>query len=445
MNDNKPIYIGGWQFGDTIRQELNGPIGNGEVTYPNGDRFKGYFHLSYASINGPAYAAEGRYDFADGAYIEKAWIHTSSDRTLFDLHGVFRIHHSQGYDSIAMFRKSKRFGFELVLVEKPFAIEWYAGERLREVEVKSYVIADQDEDCLALDLTLADGTRVVEHGGRYTANDYNNHIYEPHTEVTVYFPNGDSIDHWGWGLKLLKPYDGYITVHKAETQLCREEIWKEGEMKEAKEWEYDLRSAKRLHLPNPFGEGETVAWVWKNGHIEYRTAGWTYDGEVSDDRPEGKGKLVGNKYSHEGESYSGEFHEGQAHGQGVYENVKAGLCQEGAFVNGVYQEPNAAAEPVMLHARHGHSSWSISSQGAWKHEECDFEAKLERLPFSGFGDINIARIEKDCITLTDYYGNVKTLRRGETVRYTAEIEGREWSDGCVYDGDDYSLELTWRE
>ena len=33
------------QFGDTIRQELDGPIGEGEVTYPNGDHFKGYFHL----------------------------------------------------------------------------------------------------------------------------------------------------------------------------------------------------------------------------------------------------------------------------------------------------------------------------------------------------------------------------------------------------------------
>ena len=77
--------------------------------------------------------------------------------------------------------------------------------------------------------------------------------------------------------------------------------------------------------------------------------------------------------------------------------------------------------------------------------EKDFEAKLDRLPFSGFGDINIARIEKGCITLTDYYGNVKELHPGETVRYTAEIEGREWSDGCVYDGDDYSLELTWKK
>ena len=26
----------------------------------------------------------------------------------------------------------------------------------------------------------------------------------------------------------------------------------------------------------------------------------------------------------------------------------------------------------------------------------------------------------------------------------AEIEGREWSDGCVYDGTEYKLVLTWK-
>ena len=172
-------------------------------------------------------------------------------------------------------------------------------------------------------------------------------------------------------------------------------------MIEAKDWERDLRAAKSLRLPNPLGEGEADALLWKNGHIEYRLKGWTYDGEVDDDRPEGEGVLSGDRFSHEGESYVGEFHEGRAHGQGLFENAEAGIRQEGAFVKGFYQEPNAASEPIILHARHGHSSWSISRQGEWKYEEKDFEAKLDRLPFSGFGDIKIARIEKDCITLTN--------------------------------------------
>ena len=445
MNDNKPIYKGGWQFGDTVCQKLKGPIGDGEVTYPNGDHFKGYFHLSYASINGPAYAADGRYDFADGSFIEKAWINTSSDQTIFDLHGVFRIQHPQGHESIAMFSKNKRIGFELVLAEKPYAIEWYADEQLRELEVKSYDIAEPAKDCLTLTLTLADGTRIVQSGGRYTCNNYNNYIYEPHTDVSVYFPNGDSIDHWGGCLKLLKPYDGYLTQHCAETQMSREERWEQGTCVEAEEWKRDTRTAKKLSLPQPFGEGEADALVWRDGHIEYNFGEWTYDGEVKDDRPEGRGTLVCEKYSHKGESYVGEFHEGCAHGQGVFENTKAGIRQEGTFFNGEYQEPNAATEPIMLHAHHGHSSWSIRSQSDWKYTDSDFEAKLESLSFSGFGDIKIVRIEKDCITLTDYYGNVKELHPGETIHYSAEIEGREWSDGCVYDGDDYSLDLTWED
>lgn len=444
MNENKPIYKGRWQFGDTIRQELKGPIGDGQVTYPNGDRFKGYFHLSYASINGPAYAAEGRYDFADGSYIERAWINTDSSNTIFDLEGVFRVHRDGGLDSIALFFRNQRHSFELFLANKPYAVEWYHDKRLREVEVNDYDIAEPAKDCLTLTLTLADGTRIVQSGGRYTCNSYNNYIYEPYTDVTVYFPNGDSIDHWGGGLKLLKPYDGYLTLHCAETQMSREERWEQGTCVEAEEWKRDTRTAKKLSLPQPFGKGETDALVWRDGHIKYNFGEWTYDGETRDDRPAGKGVMMGN-YSYKGQRYEGEFSKGRANGHGVFEDTKAGIRQEGTFVDGVYQESNPAKGTIMLHARHGHSHWSINSQGDWKFEENIFEARLDKLPFSGFGNVSIVRIEKDCITLTDYYGNVKELHHGETIHYTAEIEGREWSDGCVYDGDDYSLDLTWED
>ena len=127
------IYKGDWQLADTILEKLAGPIGDGEVWYPNGDHFKGAFHLSYASINGPAYAADGRYEFADGSYIERAWIHTSKDKKpqWWGLHGVFRIHHPEGPDSIAMFlRGGKRYGFELFLGNKPWVNEWYANDSI---------------------------------------------------------------------------------------------------------------------------------------------------------------------------------------------------------------------------------------------------------------------------------------------------------------------------
>ena len=440
--NNKPIYKGGWQFGDTIRQELKGPIGDGQVNYPNGDRFKGYFHLSYSSINGPAYAAEGRYDFADGSYIERAWINTNSSGTMFDLQGVFRVHRDGGLDSIALFSRNQRHSFELFLADKPYAIEWYYDKRLREVEVDDYDIKEPAEDCLTLTFTLADGTRIVQNGGRYQVNQYGKKIYEPYTHVTVQFPNGDSIDHWGGCLKQLKPYNGYLTLHCAETQMAREEKWEEGTCVEAQEWKYDIFAAKKVSLPLPFSEGETSALVWRDGHIEYNFREWMYDGETKDDRPDGKGILTGYR-NYEGQRYEGEFHEGRAHGQGVFENTKAGICQAGTFVDGVYQEPNPAEGTIMLYARHGHSSWSIGSESDWEYKENIFEAKLDRLPFSGFMDISIVRIEKDRITLTNHYGNVKELHPGENIHYTAAIKGQEWSDGCVYDGDEYSLDLTW--
>ena len=36
-------YVGSWQHGSTVLQKLDGPIGDGAVYYPNGDRFKGYW------------------------------------------------------------------------------------------------------------------------------------------------------------------------------------------------------------------------------------------------------------------------------------------------------------------------------------------------------------------------------------------------------------------
>ena len=108
------------------------------------------------------------------------------------------------------------------------------------------------------------------------------------------------------------------------------------------------------------------------------------------------------------------------------------------------QEDKPTTEPIILHARHGHSKWSVSQQGDWKYEESDFEAKLGDLYFIGFGSLKIIRIEKNCITLTEYGGKNYLLTPGESISLSVEIEGHEWSDGCAYDGDDYTLELTWK-
>ena len=445
------IYKGGWQWGDTIRQELEGPIGDGEVFYPNGDHFKGVFHLSYASINGPAYAAEGRYTFADGSYIEHAWINTSKDKKpeWWGLHGVFRIqrppHTSElpaagKPDSIAMFlHGGRRYGFEVFFdkgfydKEKLWVEEWYAGDsvvrytgpdELFHYEVLDYELDETSrKDCTVLSLTLRaiDGKiyKVEQRGGDYEPNNYGNYIYKLSTRATLWLPNGDSIDHYGDDVKDFKPYDGYVEVHCAKKAQCRSEHWVKGERVEAKKWQRDWCASKRLTLPNPTGVGqEMTANVWADGHISYNHDEWVYDGEVKNDRPEGQGVLVGNDY----------------HGK---------RCYEGKFIDGQYvNDEETFTGTIMLHAKSGHKSWTVYSDGEWKYKEYDMEAKLGTLGADGFWNYEITKITQEAITIS-FYDKIYTLTPDQPLHLSESIDGDEYSDGCVYDGDDYSLELTW--
>lgn len=434
------LYKGGWQWADTILEKLAGPIGDGEVWYPNGDHFKGNFHLSFANINGPAYAAVGRYDFADGSYIERAWIHTSKDKKpqWWGLHGVFRIHHPDGPDSIAMFlHGGKRYGFELFLSEesweKPWVKEWYAGdsivrysapEELFHYEVVDFEIDETSrEDCTTLKLTLRDGNNVYhieQQGGSYSANKYNNYIYEPSTHVNVQLPNGDILDYHGDDVRDFKPYDGYIDVYCAETGLSRKEHWEKGELTDAQEWQRDCRASIKETLPDPTGvDIELDANVWKDGHIEYKYREWVYDGEVKNNRPHGKGVLVGDR----------------RHGNRRY---------EGIFVDGIFVNKDSFTGEIMLHVKSGHQSWSIGGSSDWEYEESDIQAKLGCLNIDGFWSYEITSIKEDCITI-EFYGKKYELRPDHPLNLYNEIEGDEYSDGCVYNGDDYSLELTWKK
>lgn len=452
------FYKGDFQQEDTILQRLKGPIGNGVVLYPTGDRFEGYFHLNYAHINGPAYCAEGRYDFADGSYIEHAWIETSSDLKTFALKGVYRVKHPKGPDSIAMFVGGKRYGVELFLDEKrPRVREWYANCRENRMNVIDNVPEDYNldvvdyhleedakEGCLKVTMTLKDGLeryQVIQEGGSYINNNYGQSVYEPAVTATVYYPDGNSIDHRGDGLRLLSPYHGCITMHCAATFKKRNELWEDGKMKEATDWEYDIRAAKSRLLPDPFGTKIKIdAEIWADGHICYGGQ-WIYDGEIKNNRPEGHGVLVGG-FEKEGCRYEGDFHKGRCHGNGVFDNEKAGIRQEGEWIEGLFLEPNAATRPIRLHARHGHHEWSTGGSHPWEYHESDFTAQLGKMDFDGFSSFEIVRIENNCITIT-HWRDTYLLTPGETLHLNMEIEGREWSDGCVYDGDDYTLDLTW--
>lgn len=434
-------YHGGWQHGDTIRQELKGPIGEGSVDYDNGDKFSGYFHLSFAHINGPCYAAEGKYTFADGSFIEKAWIVTSSDLEVMDLLGVFRVKRPNDSDSIALFHRNKRYGLELFLAEKPYAIEWYANEKLRELEVASYDIKQLDEDRMTLTINLPDGTRVIQRGGKLELNNYDRMVFDPSVDGDIYYPDGSSYSHWGWGLKYLKPFSGWGTMHQTNGKSV-EQHWENGELVESKPEKWDYRGSTKAELPDPFNADKTIqANVW-DGHIEYNYRQWVYDGEIADNKPNGKGILVGGDVDTRGRRYEGEFKDGLCHGKGVF--TFGDMHQDGIWQNGVFQNPDIPAEAPTLHFSWHHSHWSMSGSDDSERKKWDAEAKLGDLDVQGFHGLKIEEITRDAIKISKY-DNVKTLLKGECIGFSNSIDGYEDHEGCVWDGDDYDLTIFWRE
>lgn len=427
-------YIGGYQFEDVIRQELRGPIGQGTVKYPNGDRFEGSFHLSYAHINGPAYAADGRYQFADGSVIEHAWINTSADLAVMDLIGVYRVKHPQGPDTITPFYRHKRNGIEVVLAEKPYAIEWYEDEKLQELEMDSYNYKQIDEDRSILTVKLKNGTIIKHRSGDLESNDYDHMVFKTLFESEVHYPDGSFIDCYGYHLRNLKPYDGYLTIHSTNGK-CHNENWKEGQLEKSEEERWDYSGAKRAELPDPFNKSNTMeAQVWI-GHICYRYSTWIYDGEMKDGRPDGQGVLVGDDVDTRGRRYEGEFKNGLCHGHGVFSYPEGGFVQDGEWLEGVFQEENAPTEPIMLNV------WLSGDDS----DKQTVEAQVGRFPyFTGFGGLRIDRIEKRCITFS-FYGDVYLLTPGESLDLDSEIDGPEDSQGCVYTSYDYHLHITWKE
>lgn len=431
---NSITYHGGWQHGSVVSQKLEGPIGDGVVKYPNGDHFEGYFHLSYAHIDGPAYVAEGKYTFADGSVIEHAWINTSKNLECMDLIGVFPIKHSNGPDTITPFLRNKRLGLELVLAEKPYAIEWYEGEKLQELGVASYEFQQKDKDCPVLIIRLQDGIVVTQCSGKREQNEYDHWVFDTNLRGSILYPDGSSLDYYGYNLKYLQPYDGWITFHTLNGKY-HQEVWRKGLRMQSQEEKWDIDAAKTLQLPDPFNKDRLVnARVW-NEHIEYLYGTWIYDGDMKDDRPDGIGTLVGDSMDTRGRRYEGEFKDGLCHGYGVFTYPNGGITQDGEWVEGAFQEEDAPTEPIMLNVRlHGEES-----------DKKTVEAKIGSFPFfMGFGGLRIDRIEKRCITFS-FYNETKLLTPGETVYFHTEIDGREDHEGCVYESYDYYLDITWKE
>ena len=238
-SNNGILYQGEWQQGSVILQKLEGPIGDGVVRYPNGDYFEGRFHLSYAHIDGPAYAGEGKYIFADGSMIEHAWINTSKDLEVMDLIGVYPIKHSQGLDTITPFHRNKHHGLELVLAEKPFAIEWYEGEKLQELAVVSYEFQQKDKNRSVLTIRLQDGTVITQYSGGLEQNQYDKWVFQTGLRGSILYPDGNSLDYFGYNLKYLQPYDGYVTVHSTNGKY-HQERWENGDLVELDDDQWEM-------------------------------------------------------------------------------------------------------------------------------------------------------------------------------------------------------------
>ena len=427
-------YNGGWQEGSVILQKLEGPMGNGAVTYPNGDRFEGYFHLSYAHIDGPAYSAEGTYHFADGSVIDHAWINTSKDLEYMFLIGVYRVKHCNCPDTFTPFYAHKRNGWELVLAEKPYAIEWHNDEKLQEQEVESYHYEQLDEDRSVLTITLKDGTIIIQSSGKLEQNQYDKWVFQTSLRTAITFPDGSSLDCYGYNLKYLKPYDGWVTIHCTNGKYHAEE-WNNGKLVQTQAEKWDESLAKEAELPDPFNKTKmTKALVW-DGHIKYLYELWIYDGEMNDGQPDGYGILVGDEIGAKGRRYEGWFKDGLCHGLGVFTYPEGGITQDGEWVEGVFQEVDAPTEPIMLNV--------------WLHgddkEKTMVEAHIGKFPyFTGFGSLRIDRIERRCITFS-FYDEIKLLTPGETIQFYNEIDGPEDHDGCVYESYDYYLDITWKE
>lgn len=90
---------------------------------------------------------------------------------------------------------------------------------------------------------------------------------------------------------------------------------------------------------------------------------------------------------------------------------------------------------VKLLIKHGHRSWTVYTMGDWRYEEpIERVYKLgDKLEMFGFYSHRITEITDDHI-LIEFEDEKYILTHDKPVTMINEIEGREWSDGCVYEG-----------
>ena len=428
--ENEVKYYGEWQEGSVILEKLTGPIGDGCVEFPNGDSFEGVFYLSFACISGPCYAACGKYTFADGSYIDHAWINTSKELSHFGLKGVYEIKNADGSArSITSFHINKH-GIELLLSNPAEAIEWYDGKEVQRYGVNNYSLERVDEDRCILDVSLSNGISVRMTGGRLNKNKYDRYYFETYLEGRIYYPDGNSFSSINYNICNLKPYDGWGTMHFANGK-CRSEKYEGYNLNYAYEAKWDETAMVVKVLPYPihpedFCEAET----W-NTHIRYCKGG-EYNGDTVDGMPHGKGVLT----FYDGRRYEGEFANGRCNGIVVYSVEDAGIREERVWENGKIQDGQCN---ITLRYTWKSKEWSIGGKSDKTTREGTFVPQMgESIGLEGFRYLKIYNIKEEEITI----GSCQ-LHKGESLYFENEVEDDEASDGTVWSGTDYSITIYW--
>lgn len=97
---------------------------------------------------------------------------------------------------------------------------------------------------------------------------------------------------------------------------------------------------------------------------------------------------------------------------------------------------------LTLRAEYGELHWSVYSDGSTRWKDIPLAAVPGFLSVDHFRGYEISEVTPEHITLR-CGEREQILRPGETVILTRSVDGREWSDRCVYDGNTYLLKITW--
>lgn len=219
FNEDGKRYRGYWQKANAILKKLEGPVGEGSIDYPGGDRFEGCFYLSYACVSGPAYAARGKFLFSDGGVVPDCWLDGSDQ-----LMGIYRMTGRDGLRRISMWVEGKKWGIEVVEGKNPVLLYYKDDEVVEQWDEDVYYVFDEtDKGENSLEVGLPGGIVIKQTGGKVESS-----TARPKCEVL--FANGNTLKHYGkCTFKDSKPLDGFATFYCAEYAKSIYCEWKNGE------------------------------------------------------------------------------------------------------------------------------------------------------------------------------------------------------------------------